>query len=696
MCFCSSHRGVRLGSGLTRCGSLKSDMKSDSDIVSHIRSLREKINYHNHRYYVLDDPELSDAAFDRLFRELEDLEKQHPEFLSSDSPTQRVGAAPLKTFETVRHVLPMLSLANCFTSEEVLEFDQRIKRHLKITGDIEYVVEAKLDGVALELVYEQGRLLVGSTRGDGTTGEDVTLNVKTIRSIPLQLFSVEETSIPERLAVRGEVFLGKKEFKKLNAQRETLGESPFANPRNAAAGSLRQLDPKITATRPLDIFCHGLGDVSGVSYATHWGALDSFVKLGLKVNPLRYKCSSINDVIVRYQEIQQMRNDLNYEIDGVVIKVNDCTLQERLGTISRSPRWAIAYKFEAHQEVTTIKDIIIQVGRTGALTPVALMEPVRVGGVEVSRATLHNQDEINKKDIRIGDTVIVQRAGDVIPEVVKVVTSKRTGKERHFVFPATCPVCGSDALKAEDEVVSRCLGISCPAKLKEALKHFSSKGGMNIDGLGDKIVNQLVERDLVRDVADLYFLTLQDLVQMERLAEKSAENLLDAVQKSKGAGLARVIYALGIRHVGEHTAKVLVNSLGNLEQIMNADEASLVNIREVGPEVARSVVQFFKQKSNRVTIERLKKAGVSLGVVRSDTKKSLQGMTFVFTGGLEGYTRGEAKRLVEERGGTVSSSVSSKTSYLVAGESPGSKLKKAGELQVNILSVDDFRKLLEL
>ena len=696
MCFCSSHRGVRLGSGLTRCGSLKRDMKSDSDIVSHIRSLREKINYHNHRYYVLDDPELSDAAFDRLFRELEDLEKQHPELLSSDSPTQRVGAAPLKTFETVRHVLPMLSLANCFTSDEVREFDQRIKRHLKITGDIEYVVEAKLDGVALELVYEQGRLLVGSTRGDGTTGEDVTLNVKTIRSIPLQLFSVEETSIPERLAVRGEVFLGKKEFKKLNAQRETLGESPFANPRNAAAGSLRQLDPKITATRPLDIFCHGLGDVSGVSYATHWGALDSFVKLGLKVNPLRYKCSSINDVIVRYQEIQQMRNDLNYEIDGVVIKVNDCTLQERLGTISRSPRWAIAYKFEAHQEVTTIKDIIIQVGRTGALTPVALMEPVRVGGVEVSRATLHNQDEINKKDIRIGDTVIVQRAGDVIPEVVKVVTSKRTGKERYFVIPATCPVCGSDALKAEDEVVSRCLGISCPAKLKEALKHFSSKGGMNIDGLGDKIVNQLVERDLVRDVADLYFLTLQDLVQMERLAEKSAENLLDAVQKSKGAGLARVIYALGIRHVGEHTAKVLVNSLGNLEQIMNADEASLVNIREVGPEVARSVVQFFKQKSNRVTIERLKKAGVSLGVVRSDTKKSLQGMTFVFTGGLEGYTRGEAKRLVEERGGTVSSSVSSKTSYLVAGESPGSKLKKAGELQVNILSVDDFRKLLDL
>lgn len=695
MCFCSSHRRVRLGSGLTRCGSLKRDMKADSDIVSHIRSLREKINYHNYRYYVLDDPELSDAAFDRLFRELEDLEKQHPELLSADSPTQRVGPAPLKTFETVRHILPMLSLANCFTSEEVLEFDQRIKRHLKITGDIEYVVEAKLDGVALELVYEQGRLLVGSTRGDGTTGEDVTLNVKTIRSIPLRLFSMEETRVPERLAVRGEVFLGKKEFKQLNAQRETLGESPFANPRNAAAGSLRQLNPKITATRPLDIFCHGLGDVSGVSYATHWSALDSFVKLGLKVNPLRYKCSSINDVIVRYQEIQHMRNDLNYEIDGVVIKVNDCTLQERLGTISRSPRWAIAYKFEAHQEVTTIKDIKIQVGRTGALTPVALMEPVRVGGVEVSRATLHNQDEINKKDIRIGDTVIVQRAGDVIPEVVKVVTSKRTGKERCFVFPATCPVCGSDVLKAEDEVVSRCLGLSCPAKLKEALKHFSSKGAMNIDGLGDKIVNQLVERDLVRDVSDLYFLTLQDLVEMERLAEKSAENLLDAVQKSKGAGLDRVIYALGIRHVGEHTAKVLVNSLGDLEQIMNADEASLVNIREVGPEVAQSVVQFFKQKSNRVTIDRLKKAGVSLGVVRSDTKKSLQGMTFVFTGGLEGYTRGEAKRLVEERGGTVSSSVSSKTSYLVAGESPGSKLKKAGELQVNILSVDDFRKLLD-
>jgi DNA ligase (NAD+) len=345
--------------------------------------------------------------------------------------------------------------------------------------------------------------------------------------------------------------------------------------------------------------------------------------------------------------------------------------------------------------VTTIKDIIIQVGRTGALTPVALMEPVRVGGVEVSRASLHNQDEISKKDIRIGDTVVVQRAGDVIPEVVKVVTSKRTGKEKPFVFPATCPVCGSDVLKSEDEVVSRCLGLSCPAKLKEALKHFSSKGAMNIDGLGDKIVNQLVDRDLVRDVSDLYFLTLQDIVQMERMAEKSAENLLDAVQKSKGAGLDRVIYALGIRHVGEHTAKVLVNNLGDLEKIMNADEPSLLNIREVGPEVARSVVHFFKQKSNRATIDRLKNAGVSLGMVRSDMNKSLQGMTFVFTGMLEGYTRGEAKRLVEERGGAVSSSVSSKTNYLVAGESPGSKLKKAGELQVNIVSVGDFRKLLD-
>ena len=670
-------------------------MKSDTDIVSHIGFLREKINYHNYRYYVLDDPEISDGAFDRLFRELESLEKRYPELVSPDSPTQRVGASPLKTFKTVIHELPMLSLANCFTKEEVSEFDQRVKRLLKTTGDIEYVVEAKLDGVAVELVYEQGRLLVGSTRGDGTIGEDVTLNIKTIRSIPLVLFSAGQVRVPGRLAVRGEVFLGKKEFKQLNEQREDRGEPPFANPRNAAAGSLRQLDPKITATRPLDIFCHGVGAVSGISFDTHWGALDYFAQLGFKVNPLRYRCTGVKGVIDRYQDILRKRNALNYEIDGVVFKVNDCKLQRRLGTISRSPRWAIAYKFEAHQEVTTIQDIIVQVGRTGALTPVAIMEPVRVGGVEVCRATLHNQDEIDKKDIRIGDTVIVQRAGDVIPEVVKVITSTRTGNERPFVMPDTCPVCGSDVLRLQGEVVSRCLGLSCPAQLKEALKHFASKGAMAIDGLGDKIVNQLVERKLVRDVSDLYFLTLGDLVQVERLGQKSAQNLLDAIQKSKGAGLERLIYGMGIRHVGEHTAKVLVSNLGTLEHIMSADESSLLKIREVGPEVARSIVRFFKQEANLGTINTLKNAGVSFSRMNKKAESSLAGMTFVFTGGLKDYTRDEAKRLVEGKGGSVSSTITSKTNYLVVGDSPGSKLKKATVLNVTILSEGDFSLLLD-
>jgi DNA ligase (NAD+) len=661
----------------------------------YIASLREKINYNNYRYYVLDDPELSDAAFDRLFRELEDLEREHPEFLTADSPTQRVGAAPLKTFETVRHALPMLSLANCFTREEVDEFDQRIKRFLKMSDDIEYVVEAKLDGVAVELVYEMGKLVAGSTRGDGSVGEDVTLNIKTIRSIPLQLFPPEDGVIPKRLSVRGEVFLGKKEFKLLNQQRERQGESPFANPRNAAAGSLRQLDPKITATRPLDIFCHGIGDVSGISFTSHWDVLNSFSRQGLKVNPLRYRCKSIKEVIFRYEEIQQMRNALNYEIDGAVVKVNQCELQERLGNISRSPRWAIAYKFEAHQEITTIKDIIVQVGRTGALTPVAVMEPVKVGGVEVSRATLHNQDEIDKKDVLIGDTVVVQRAGDVIPEVVKVVTSKRTGNEKKFVIPETCPVCGSDVIKSEEEAVSRCLGLSCPAKLKESLKHFASKGAMDIDGLGDKIVNQLVERGLVKDVSDLYFIGIEDLVQMERMADKSARNLLEAIDKSKGAGLERLIYALGIRYVGEHSSKVLVSNLGTLEGIIEADETTLLEIKEIGPGIARSIVRFFKQEGNRFTIARLKSAGVSFEPQDLKAGRFLEGKTFVFTGSLQNFTREEAKRLVEGQGGAVSTSVSRRTDFLIAGETPGTKLKKAEEFKISVLSEEEFRKLIK-
>ena len=663
-------------------------------VKGYIANLRKKINYHNYRYYIVDDPEISDAAYDHLMRELEELEKQHPELVTSDSPTQRVGAPPLKEFKTVRHTLPMLSLSNCFDQEEVREFDQRIKRFLKTTGDIEYVAEPKLDGVAVELVYEKGGLLVGSTRGDGTIGEDVTLNLKTIRSIPLQLLDTETIRIPDRLEVRGEVFLGKKEFKLLNKKREDSGESLFANPRNAAAGSLRQLDSRITAERPLDIFCHGIGEVSRVRFDTHWDVLDALPQLGLKVNPIRYRCTNIAEVVECYGEIQRKREELNYEIDGVVIKVNDLKLQNKLGTISRNPRWAIAYKFEAHQETTKIKDIIVQVGRTGALTPVAIMEPVKVGGVEVSRATLHNQDEIDKKDIRIGDTVIVQRAGDVIPEVVKVVETKRTGKEKRFIIPDRCPICGSEVIKLDDEAVSRCLGFSCPAKLKETIKHFASKGAMDIDGLGDKLVNQLVDRGLVKDVSDLYFLSIDELAGLERMAEKSAQNVISTIEKSKEAGLERLIYALGIRHVGEHIARVLVRSLGGIKKLMKAHEDDLMCVREIGPEVARSISKFFKQEVNVKTINRLKEAGVSFTPVKK-TKKDLEGMVFIFTGGLEHYTREEVKRLVESKGGRVSSSVSNKTSYLVVGESPGYKLEKAKALGVKIISERDFKKIIE-
>ena len=669
-------------------------MKVRKEGMDHLAFLRKTIHYHNYRYYVLDDPEVSDAAYDRLMRELEEIEKRYPETVTPESPTQRVGAAPLKTFKTVRHSLPMLSLSNCFTMEEVKEFDNRIKRFLKITGDVEYIAEAKLDGVAVELVYEKGKFVLGATRGDGTQGEDVTVNLKTIRSIPLELLPHDRVPIPDYVEVRGEVFLRKREFKRLNEKRGERGEPLFANPRNAAAGSLRQLDPRITATRPLDIFCHGVGEVSGVSLSTHWDILHAFSQLGLKVNPLRYRCSHIDEVIDCYETIQEKRSELNYEIDGVVIKVNNCSLQESLGSISRSPRWATAYKFQAHQETTTIRDIIVQVGRTGALTPVAVMEPVKVGGVEVSRATLHNQDEIDKKDIRIGDTVVVQRAGDVIPEVITIVASKRTGKEQRFGMPSRCPECDADVVKLKGEAVYRCLGFSCPAQLKESIKHFASKGAMDIDGLGDKCVNQLVSAGLLKDVADLYFLTVTDLEPLDRFAVTSAHNLIAAIEKSKLAGLEKLVYALGIRHVGAHTAHVLVTNLGSMENILHADEHSLLSIRDVGPEVARSILAFCRQEINLTTISRLKKAGVSFTPLTRKTTEDLNGITFVFTGALKSFTREEAKRLVEGRGGKVGSAISGKTGYLVAGEAPGSKIEKAREHRVTVISENEFKKLI--
>ena len=661
-----------------------------------IKSLRDQLHYHSYRYYVLDDPEVSDAEYDRMFRELKALEAEHPELITPDSPTQRVGAKPADSFESYRHSLPMLSLDNALNEEEFLAFDERTKRLLETTANIEYVCEPKLDGLAVELVYINGILMTGATRGDGFVGENVTQNIKTVKSIPLKLLS-DKNVIPERLEVRGEMILGIEEFENLNRVREENGEPVFANPRNAAAGSLRQLDPKVTASRPLDMFCYGVGQVTGLTFTTHWQVLQTCKALGLKVNPNIRKCIGIDQVLKYYRDITEMRDSLPYEIDGVVIKVNDLALQEKLGVRSRSPRWAIAYKFPARQETTQILDIIAQVGRTGVLTPVAVMKPVNIGGVEVSRATLHNQDEIDRKDVRIGDWVVVQRAGDVIPEVVQVIKSKRSGNEKKYKLPEKCPVCGSETVRPEGEAARRCVNASCPAQLKERILHFASKLAMDIDGLGSKLVDQLVEKGLVKNVADLYFLDKEQLAGLERMAEKSADNLLEAIDASRHRSLDRLLFALGIRFVGEHVARVIVKAFGSLERIENASEDELTAVYEVGPQVAKSIVEFFSKQENREIIERLRAGGVEIREEAvEETEKMLDGKIFVFTGALQTCTRHEAQYLVEKLGGRASSSVSKKTDFVVIGENPGSKAEKARNLGVRVLTEDEFRQMVGL
>ena len=661
-----------------------------------IETLRKQIHYHNYRYYVLDAPEISDAEYDRLFRRLQELEQQFPDLVTPDSPTQRVGAEPLEAFETVQHTVPMLSLDNAFDEGEVRDFDDRLHRLLEINEPFEYTVEPKIDGVAVELVYVDGVFTLGSTRGDGVTGENITANLKTIPQIPLRLRD-DELPIPGRLEVRGEVYYPVDAFKKLNEEREKAGEPLFANPRNAAAGSLRQLDPRITAQRPLEIYIHGLGVIEGYELKSQWQAFEAFKAWGLRVNPLSQKVTGIDAAVRVHQELLERRETIPYEIDGTVIKLNDFALQQRAGIRTRSPRWAIAYKFPAHQEVTQIIDIIAQVGRTGAVTPVAIMKPVKIGGVEVSRATLHNQDEIDRKDIRIGDWVVVQRAGDVIPEVVKVVESRRTGKEKKYTLPDTCPVCGANVVRLPGEAVARCENVSCPAQLKESIRHFASKGAMDIDGLGEKLIDQLVEKGLVQSYADLYYLTFEQLKNLERMGEKSAQNLLDAIEKSKRVSLDRFLYALGIRHVGEHIARVLANHFGSLEKIKAATEEDLMQIHEIGPQVARSIVQFFSEQRNLDTLEKLFRGGVQIQepAAEGEADQRFEGMTFVFTGALERFTRDEAERLVEERGGRAASSVSRKTTYVVAGPGAGSKLQKARELGIPVLSEQEFLEMLK-
>jgi DNA ligase (NAD+) len=651
------------------------------------------IERHNRLYYENDAPEISDADYDALFAELRQLEEAYPEFVPPDSPTARVGGRALERFAAVSHRIPMLSLDNAFTPEDIAEFDRRVKRELGLADDaaIAYVCEPKMDGLAVELVYEEGLFVQGSTRGDGVTGEDITVNLKTVRDIPLRL----ATSRPPRLLeVRGEVYLPLEPFRRLNAEREENGEPPFANPRNAAAGSLRQLDPKITARRPLTIFCYAPGEVDGHHFGSQTAFLGTIAEWGLPINHRAEPVNGVPGIVAFYAGLQERRETLPYEIDGVVIKVDDFGLQRELGAKSRSPRWAIAWKFPPRQAVTVVEDIVPSVGRTGVITPTANLRPVEVSGVTVSRATLHNWEEMERKDIRIGDTVVVERAGDVIPAVVRVLAEKRDGSERPLAVPTTCPECGSPVIRITGEVAVRCLGLACPAQIRESIIHFASRHAMDIDGLGEKYIDQLLRLGLVRDVADLYCLTVDGLMQFERMGDKLAENLLGAIEASKKRELATFIFALGIRHVGERTARQLAASFGSLENLMNAGEEELLTIRDIGPQVARSITAFFAAAENRRIIERLLAAGVSPPVTHKRVGGRFTGKTFVFTGALERFSRSEAQKMVENEGGHAAGSVSKKTDYVVAGAEAGSKLDKAKALGVTVLSEEEFLQMM--
>ena len=660
------------------------------EIRHEVERLRTDLAVHNHRYYVLDEPLISDTEYDQLFRRLADLETEYPELHDPASPTQKVGAPPLATFAQVRHTVPMLSLANVVSRAEMQEFHQRIQRLLETTDAIEYIAEPKIDGVAVELAYENGKLTVGSTRGDGVTGEDVTANLKTVRSIPLTLLSQPAHPVPSRLEVRGEVFLPKASFRRLNDTRAKAGEPLFANPRNATAGSLKQLDSSITAGRPLDFFCYGIGQIEGGTFASYWELRQALTLWGIKSVPLGRVCPTVEDVFAVCDDLEAQRDSLPYDIDGVVIKVDSFALQAQLGQISRSPRWATAYKFPAIQATTTILNIVPQVGRIGTLTPVAELAAVHIGGVTVKSASLHNMDEIQRKDIRIGDTVIVERAGDVIPYVVKTIPEKRTGQERSFAMPHVCPVCGAQVVREEGEAAYRCTGLACPAQLKESLKFFAARGAMDIDGLGEKIVDQLVDKKLAQDPGDLYLLTAEQLAALDRLGEKSAHNLVAALERSKTTSLPRFIAALGIRHLGEATARQLAEHFGDLDRIIQAAEEALQDVPDIGPEVARSVAAFFGQERNRAVVKKLLDAGVHFPRLEAKPAGSLHGQTFVLTGSLDSLTRPEAKQRLEALGAKVTASVSKKTDYVVAGSDPGSKRDKAEKLGVPILSEEEL------
>ena len=664
-------------------------MEGQVKAAKKIESLREKINDHNYRYYVLDDPVISDAEYDRLFNELKKLEHDYPDLVTDDSPTQRVGGAPLKEFNEVKHDVPMLSLDNAFTDDDIIAFDQRVHDRLDSTSEIEYCCEPKMDGLAINLRYENGKLINASTRGDGFSGEDVTDNIKTIRMIPLHL---RGKHFPEVLNVRGEIFISKKGFDKLNHQAELKNEKSFANPRNAAAGSLRQLDPRITASRPLEIYCYGIADTDSLNQLhSQSETLNQLNEWGLRVSPLIKVVKGVDGCMSYYRHMQDHRPMLPYEIDGVVYKVNRFDLQKKLGFVSRAPRFAIAHKFPAAEAQTIIEDVEFQVGRTGALTPVARLKPVHVGGVTISNATLHNMDEIKRKDIHIGDHVIVCRAGDVIPEVVSVIQNKRPDHVKSIRLPSRCPVCHSDIEQDEDEAVARCTGgLFCPAQRKESIKHFASRRAMDIQGLGEKLVEQLIDKNIVKDVADIYQLELKQLADLERMGEKSAQNLLDEIEKSKKTTLPRFLYALGIRETGEATAKQLALHFHTIDKLKSASIEDLQRVNDIGPVVAAHIYHFFSEHHNLTVINRLIKSGVNWETIHVPHHLPLQNQTFVITGTLNSMTRDEAKEALEMRGAKVSGSVSSKTSYVVVGAEPGSKFTKAKVLQIPILEEEAF------
>jgi DNA ligase (NAD+) len=668
--------------------------KASPDVISRAGELRDIITEHNYQYYVLDDPRVPDAEYDRLFRELQDLEAQHPDIVTPDTPTRRVGASVETTFEEVVHRIPMLSLDNAFSDDELRDFDRRVKDRLKTDDDIEYVCEPKLDGLAVSLHYESGVLTRAATRGDGYAGEDITANIRTIPSVPLRL---RGDSVPELVEVRGEVYMPREGFETLNRRLADKGEKTFVNPRNAAAGSLRQKKPTVTARRPLELCAYSvaLEDESRLP-ATHWEGLQQVSAWGFRINPEMRRATGAEDCLQAYNELMDKRASLPYEIDGIVFKVNSLVLQRQLGFVSRAPRWAIAQKFPAQEELTVIEDVEFQVGRTGAITPVARLKPVFVGGVTVSNATLHNMDEIRRLDARIGDTVFVRRAGDVIPQVVKVVAERRPDSTREVQLPDVCPVCQSDIVQIEGEVVARCSGgLFCPAQRKEAIRHYASRKALDIEGLGDKWIDILVDRELVNTVADLYLLKKADLTGLERMGEKSAGNLIDAIDRSRNPVLWKFLYALGIREVGEATAKGLASHFGTLEAIGQADEDALQSVPDVGPIVAGHIRSFFDQTHNQETIQALKDAGVQWQTEEiSASEKPLKGETWVLTGSLSGMTRDDAKAKLESLGAKVAGSVSGKTSCVVAGAAAGSKLTKAENLGVPVMDESAFAEFL--